>query len=290
MFDYIFTVRPSTVCNMDCTYCLGVDDIAANRKFTTFDIDAIKWHSEQFPNNLFSFCGDGETMLHPQFADIIIELSQITKVTWVSNGTQFNTKKFDRILTEANLENIYGIVISAHFGQTDMNSYLVNLDSTIDKLRDLRIRFGITAVVSNENIDDIVSQASNIRKYEIKLESVVDYPKAGTVVNTALSNRTRNLLRLNNLRIANDANPVITYPVIGKPCPNGSRIFEVLSDGNIIDCSYDINRTIIGNINIKEPIKALQHRLCKFDCTYCCDMVRGGHNFNHVGFHMSFRK
>lgn len=290
MFDYIFAFRPSTVCNMNCKYCLGVDSIAANRPFTTFDIDAIKWHSDQFPNNVFSFCGDGETMLHPQFADIIIELSKITKVTWITNGTQFNTTKFNRILTEANLDNIYGIVVSAHFGQTDMNTYLDNLDPIISKLQDLRIHLDITAVVSNDNIGDILSQTTNIQKYRIKLQSVVDYTKSGTIVNTTLTNRTRNLLRLNNLRMTNDANPVLTYPVKGKPCPNGSKIFEVLTNGSIVDCSYDTNQNVIGNINTKETIKAIQHRLCNFDCSYCCDMVRGGYIFNHGGFITSFRK
>lgn len=283
MFDYIFAVRPSTVCNMHCAYCYRHDAIEANYKSNKFDIDAMLWHSEHFPNNVFNFCGYGETMMHPQFGDIIVSLSQLTHVDWVTNGTCFDTKQFNHILSDANHSNINAIVISVHFGQiSDEDIYFSNLERHISCIRQLGIPVHITAIATDDNINHIIRNKSIIEKFRIILKSTFDrYTLNKDIVTGGLSTRSINLLRLNRMRIIPDAHPVVKFPYIGKRCPNGYRIFEVMHDGNIYDCSFDENRVEIGNINIKHPITRLTtERTCKSNCTTCIPMLRGGYLFN----------
>lgn len=60
MFDFSFAMRPSTICNMQCSYCYRKDYLVGNKQ-SHYDIDSMLWHSFSHPNNLFNFCGLGES-------------------------------------------------------------------------------------------------------------------------------------------------------------------------------------------------------------------------------------
>lgn len=283
MFDYIFTCRPSTVCNMNCSYCYRHDDVHTKYKTEKFDIDSMLWHSSQFKNNVFNFCGYGETMMHPQFSDMITELSQVTHVDWVTNGTVFGTKSFDRILTEAKLDNINAIVVSVHFGEIgNYEKYFSELEPHINVIRSAGIPVHLTSIATDKNIDEIIANRNLVINYGIKLKPTFErYTFDSTVVDGTTSYNVMNKLRFNGLELSPDEDPVVQYPYIGKRCPNGYRIFEILHDGVIYDCSFDENRKIIGNINIQTPINQLTtDRICKTECTTCVPMLRGGYLFN----------
>lgn len=283
MFDYIFACRPSTICNMNCSYCYRHDDISDHHKTNEFDIDSMLWHSEQFPNNVFNFCGYGETMMHPQFAEIINSLTQVTHVNWVTNGTMLNKKVFDDIREHSNFNNITEITISVHFGHIpDYDKYFTAMNDALEFLLSKNVYINMTAVVTDDNVNEIVTHKHYVDRYKILLKPEFEYYKLnGDVKYNPVSNKIRNAFRFNGLKLEQDAQPVVTYPYFGKRCPNGYRTFEVMHDGVIYDCSFDENRVEIGNINIKTPIKQLDSsRTCKTKCETCVPMLRGGYLFN----------
>lgn len=275
-FDNIFALRPSTVCNYNCSYCYRKDDINAHNNQIEFDIDSMIWHSRQKPNNLFNFCGYGETMIHPQFADMIIALSSVTHVNWITNGTMFESRAFDRIISEANHTNITDVVISIHFGQIrDFNEYYSNLKAGMFELRDCGIRTHLTTILTDDNVDEVLYYMKHF--YDLVIHHPFPiYTQDGKLIHHSYSEKTLEKLKVADVtpKVEYDVN---TYPHQGKFCPNGYRIFEVLHDGNIFDCSLDENRIKIGNINIQEPIKTLNSaRLCKSSCDSCIPMLNDG--------------
>lgn len=277
-FDFIFALRPSTVCNMRCSYCYRVDHLNQHHKFIKYDIDSMIWHSEQRPNNLFNFCGLGETMLHPQFNDMIIELSNVTNVNWVTNGTCFESDAFEEILRFANHKNIMDVIVSVHFGQIkDFNEYVNSNIKTFIHLSQLNIKVHFTTILTDENIDLVIEHRHMFPNLVIKRPFIV-YVQNGIPIYHEYRKETLDKLEQIGLNPGRDYGG-ISIPYYGKSCPNGARIAEIMHDGKIFDCSFDENRILIGDINIKEPIRTLPlPRLCKAHCIDCIPVVRDGYD------------
>lgn len=277
-FDYLFSLRPSTVCNYRCSYCFRHDEIELHDKKNEFDIDSMVWHSGQRPNNLFNFCGYGETMMHPQFSDMIIALTSVTHINWVTNGTMFESRAFERILSEANHKNITDVVVSLHFGQIrDFSEYFSSLRSAMFELRDCGIRTHMTTMLTDDNVDSVLYY----RRYFDNL--VIRHPFPRYTQNKVTVYHSYSDATMEKLKKANVV-PVVEYDIIPAPynglkCLNGHRIFEVMHDGSIFDCSLDENRIKIGNINVKVAISALDgNRICKSSCSECDPMLMDGYH------------
>ena len=273
MYDYLFCFRPSTICNMSCSYCYRHDNLLDTQPQSTFDIDSIIYHAKSLSNNLFNFCGYGETMIHPQFADIIIELSKVTKVNWITNGTLFTGNAFKKIINNANIDNIKDIVISVHISEIkNMEKYIIDYYDATDILNSVNIKYHTTTVVTDDNIDTIIQYKDFFPNLVVKIPFQRTIQN-NTITYNKLSSNTIGKLVVNNLLFINDVNTIPPYT--GKYCPNGSRIFEVHSNGDIYDCYYDANRIIIGNINIQIPITKLpNNRLCKCNSMHCIPALR----------------
>lgn len=274
-FDYIFYIRPSMKCNFRCDYCTR-DIHPLDPHNHDFDISSILWHAQLHPNALFSFCGHGETMMHPQFADMIIEISKVSTVDFITNGTCFG-ESFDKIMLNANLMNINSVGISYHADQVhDVAKY-----STI--IRNIRMKLGrcgihtyITAIATDYNYKSLIYGS----RYFSDL--VVSYPteefiRDGNVVCYAVSDETKMMLMRAGIRPLSHIQPKESF--IGTVCPNGSMIFEVGETGIIYDCSFDENRKIIGNINMKiEILKLPIDRICASTSRQCSECLRYSSN------------
>lgn len=275
-FDYLFAVRPATICNFNCSYCYRQDFLNGASQ-TKFNIDSMLWHSEQKQNNIFNFCGYGETMMHPQFADMIIQLSKITTVNWITNGTMFKHAGFKNILKLANHKNIMDVIISIHVDQiTDPSAFSMDILSTQHELNIRGVRSHLTAIATNENINDIIMFKNYF--YALIVKPPFDiYAQNGKIIKYTYTEDTLIKLKLNDITITKDwlHGDMYQIPYTGKPCTNGSSIFEVMHDGSIYDCSFDENKIIIGNINTKEHIQELpKPRLCKSSCITCVPALR----------------
>lgn len=283
-FSYVFSVRPSTTCNMHCSYCYRADELAGNIEQFTFDVDAMCWHALERPGSLFNFCGYGETMLHPQFHEMVIALSQVAHVNWVTNGTVFRGKGFAAILERARHHQIHNVVISVHFEQLAKRiaTFARDVLYAVDALSERRVQTHLTTIVTDDNIDAIVALKDQIPIPIGYKTTFPEYFQAGQTRTWGYSARTRQLLERHGIRPDQD----FRYdpgPRLGKPCPNGTRIFEVMHDGVIYDCNYDPAKVPIGNINIASPIRALPSpRLCRVKCPECIPMVRDGFSLLHV--------
>ena len=277
-YNYVFAVRPSTVCNFKCEYCYRVDDTSAHYKQCEFDIDSMIWHSGQLQSNIFNFCGYGETMLHPQFADMVIALSSVTNINWVTNGTLLNGSDFDRILSDANHKNIRDVIISIHFGQIrDFSEFYPMIKGAVYDLGQCGIITHLTTILTDSNVDEVLYFRRYFPNLVIK-QAFPTYVQNGKMIYTSYSEDTKKKLD------AAGVSPGLDFfgmqpPYIGKVCPNGSRVIEVMHDGKIYDCSYDTNRIQIGNINIKEQIMKLPYpRICKENCNKCIPVLRDGYS------------
>lgn len=276
-FDCLFALRPSVVCNYDCSYCYRQDFLDGVNKQTRFDIDSMLWHSMQRLNNLFNFCGYGETMMHPQFGDMIIELSKITNVNWVTNGTMFGNGAFKNILSYADHKNILDVVISVHVDQIkDPFKYAIEIRRVKHELDIRGIRYHLTSIITNENIDKVIMFRRYLPEIIIKHPFEI-YSQGGKIIKYGYTEQSQKKMASVGIVPEKDwiygdmGNP----PYTGRLCTNGVSILEVMHDGMIYDCSFDENRVVIGDINKKEPIKSLsQPRLCKSSCTTCIPMLR----------------
>lgn len=278
-FKYLFAVRPSVNCNYNCNYCYRHDDIHNAYTQSTFNIDSMLWHASNYENNLFNFCGYGETMMHPQFGDMIVKLSEVTSVNWITNGTMFNSKHFINILNNANHKNIMEVVVSIHADQIkDIINYNKLVRWSQGQLAMRGIRCHMTAILSNDNIDNIIE----IKKYfpDMIIKHPFDvYINNGIIISYKYSDKSNEKMQLHNIQPIKDWMDNIQIPYIGNVCPNGVNIFEILHNGVIYDCSYDENRRVIGNINDKILINSLSNeRICKSNCNACVPMLRNSYN------------
>lgn len=277
MFDYLFCLRPSVICNMHCSYCYRESNLHEHLNHKPFNIDSMIWHSNNYPNNMFNFCGYGETMMHPQFDDIIIELSKVTKVNWVTNGTMFTSSKFKNIIKNANLSNIYDIIVSVHLNEIyDMESYIINYYNAVDILHNNGIKIHATTIINDANIDTFIAYKDFFPSITVKLEWA-EYTQGKKLIKSNVSNNT--LSKLYNNLIFPEQDQSYIYEYIGKYCTCGDKIFEVHYDGTIYDCYYDVDKQIIGNINIQSKIKEMQApRLCKTHHPHCIPTLRNEFN------------
>ena len=219
-------------------------------------------------------------MMHPQFGDMIVELSKITTVNWVTNGSMFSGSEFLKIIKHANHQNIMDVVISVHADQIkNPVTYSLAIRKARHELGVRGIKTHVTAIVTNENVDHVI----NIRKYLPDL--IIKHPfeiyvHNGETVNYSYS--PESVIKMNVHQIFPDKDwthgDMFEIPYTGKPCPNGTSVFEVMHDGLIYDCSFDESRTIIGDINKKEPIAVLPRtRCCKSQCTTCIPILRNAY-------------
>lgn len=273
-FSYLFSVRPAVVCNFSCDYCYRQDFMHEHQH--RFNIESMLWHAEQYPDNIFNFCGYGETMIHPQFSEMIIELSKVTTVNWVTNGTQFNSQ-FDSILKYAKHENIMDVFISVHAQQIkNISAYSIQLRRVRRELGMRGVKTHITTILTDSNVDAVLYTRRYLPDMIIKHPFDI-YSVGGSVITHAYSEATTAKLNASNIVPGTDwiYGDQLHPPFIGKPCMNGSKIFEVMHDGLIYDCSFDSNRVVIGDINVKEPIRSLGcGRLCKSICETCIPTLR----------------
>ncbi len=282
-FSYVFSVRPSTSCNLHCSYCYRADELVADLAQRPFDVDAMVWHALQRPGSLFNFCGYGETMLHPQFHEMIIALSQVTYVNWVTNGTVFRGKGFDAILARARHHHIHSVVISLHFEQLAkrIDTFARDVRYAVQALSERRVQTHLTTIVTDDNIDAVIALKDRIGLPIGYKTTFPQFFQAGETRTWGYSARTTRLLEDHGIEPDQDFrhDPL---PFLGKPCPNGARVFEVMHDGEIYDCAYDPARASIGNINVLSPIRALRApRLCRVACPECIPMVRDGFSLLH---------
>lgn len=244
-----------------------------------FNIDSMLWHADRYEDNIFNFCGYGETMIHPQFSDMIIELSKVTTVNWVTNGTQFNSK-FDDILKYANHKNIMDVVISVHVQQIkNLATYAIELRRVRHELRIRGVRTYATTILTDSNVDDILAARRYIPNLIIKHPFDI-YRVGGSVVTHSYNDVTVAKLKAN--RVVPGADWIygdqLHPPYIGKSCMNGSKIYEVMHDGLIYDCAFDADRVVIGDINVTEPIRSLGcDRMCKSNCETCIPILRNAY-------------
>lgn len=273
-FANLFAIRPAVVCNFTCDYCYRRDYMGVHQH--RFDIDSMLWHADRMDDNLFNFCGYGETMIHPQFSDMIIELSKITTVNWVTNGTQFNSK-FDDILKFANHTNIMDVVISVHVSQIrNMTEYSMQLRRIRHELGVRGVKTHVTTILTDANVDDVLYARRYIPDMVIKHPFDI-YSVGGSIITHSYADSTILKLKSNRIEPGSDwiYGDQLHPPYIGKPCMNGSKIFEVMHDGLIYDCSFDSDRVVIGDINAKEPIRSIRgSRVCKSTCDTCIPILR----------------
>lgn len=262
MFDYIFSIRPSTICNYTCSYCYRHDYINVF-KSSEFNVDSMIWHAQRHENSLFNFCGFGETTLHPQFTEMTSKLSHVTKINWITNGTKMDV--FFKHINLYNIKNIHDITISIHVDQIkNMTEYAQYIRTMHRLLLNEKIKHTFTIIVSKEN----VSLVKQFIKYfnEVVLINPYPFTKNNTLIVPELSNIQEHYWQPN----------VSSLPVFGKSCENGYRIFEVFHDGNIYDCWYD-TKQLIGNINITTEIQKKQ-RICSSTCSMCPPMLKNEYN------------
>lgn len=218
--------------------------------------------------------------MHPQFSDMIIELSKVTTVNWVTNGTMFGHKGFADILKLANHKNIMDVVISVHVDQiTDPSNYALMIRRVKSDLAQRGIKTHLTSIVTNDNVDKIILFRRYFNDLIIKHPFEI-YVQHGKIINYEYTDDVRRKMELAKIVPTKDwtTGDMFAVPYTGKSCTNGLSIFEVMHDGIIYDCSFDENRIEIGDINKKEPIRSLQSpRLCKSSCTTCIPMLRNSY-------------
>ena len=146
MFDYIFSIRPSTICNYTCSYCYRHDYINVF-KSSEFNVDSMIWHAQRHENSLFNFCGFGETTLHPQFTEMTSKLSHVTKINWITNGTKMDV--FFKHINLYNIKNIHDITISIHVDQIKNMTEYAKYIRTMHRL------------LLNEKIKTLIMQQAN---------------------------------------------------------------------------------------------------------------------------------
>ena len=275
MFDYVFALRPSTKCNFKCSYCISHDDLHKNYVDSTYDIDSIIWHVSQYPNNIVNICGYGETMLHHQFDELVIELSKVTKVNWITNGTMFNTSKFNNILKYANHKNIHDVIISVHLAQIhNLDTYIPSYYDAEQKLKDVGITVHTTSVATEYTVDLIIAYKEFFPNLCVSPQFTRRICNNEIIV-TPQNNTVLTKLLENNVNIV--FNTLNEPPYAGTPCLSGYKVFEVMHDGNIYDCLFNTDKILLGNINIKKPLIVLTPpRLCNSLSMICIDMALNG--------------
>lgn len=276
-FTHLFALRPSVVCNFSCKYCYRQDFMGERQHL--FDIDAMLWHATTVDNNLFNFCGYGETMIHPQFSDMIIELSKVTHVCWVTNGTQFGCK-FDNILRQAKHSNILNVIISVHPTEIkNLPQYSLRLRRVRHDLANCGIESHVTSILTDANVDQVLYARRYIPDLVIKHPFDI-YSVGGSIISHSYNDATLRKLVHNGIEPKSDGiygNQLIP-PYTGKTCLNGHQIFEVMHDGLIYDCSFDNSRVVIGDINRKIAINNIASgRVCRSDCVTCIPILRNAY-------------
>jgi MoaA/NifB/PqqE/SkfB family radical SAM enzyme len=279
-YSHIFAVRPATRCNLACSYCYRSDDLEQRNPRRSFDVGAMVWHANERPGSLFNFCGYGETMLHPQFAEMVIALSRVAAVNWVTNGTLFGGPAFAAILADARHEHLHDVVISIHFGELGdgIEAYAAGVGAAVRALAARGVTVHLTAIVTDDNIDAIIAERHCFDDPITFKTTFPHYVQHGLVRYQGYTPRTRELLEEYDLRPIRDFRDD-RMPYLGRACPNGVRIFEVMHDGLIYSCDHEADKTVIGDINRRQPIRALpEPRACRARCPSCSPMLRDGYS------------
>jgi hypothetical protein len=164
-------------------------------------------------------------MLHPQFDDIIIELSKYTHVEWITNGTMLDSSKMKRIITESNTKNIHQIIVSIHVTEIDKNQ-LLKIINQVTKLRIDGLTVHMNALVTKDTINHLIQYKNIFNHYGVKVQSPYPVQKLNDAyVHHDDNSQIRNLCRLNNIKIDEFFVNRVSYPYKGNICPHGRNIF-----------------------------------------------------------------
>ena len=162
---------PVNVCNFRCGYCyLGQHPHPYEGGIIPF-IRTSKYISEYFSIKkmggpcYFNFCGNGETLLHPEIIELVIRLiKEGHYCDIITNGTL--SKKFDEIVS--NIEPEFGahllIKFSFHYIELKRKGLLEKFVDNVNKMRDN----GISYSVEITPYDDLIPYIDEIKNFSIK--------------------------------------------------------------------------------------------------------------------------
>ena len=162
---FIDIYLPITVCNLKCSYCYiaqqNLFNIPPQRlKYSPTQIGEAFSRERLGGRCCFNICGGGETMLSPDFVDVVrVLLEQGHFVMVVTNGTVF--KKFDELLTILPKEFLERLMFKFSFQYLE----LLRLDmlnkffDNVQKIKNSPASFSLELGASDDfvkYIDDII--------------------------------------------------------------------------------------------------------------------------------------
>ncbi len=250
-------------CNLKCTYC---PRHYVNELIGYMNIDLFKKiidEAEPFPETIFVLHRRGESMLHPNFNDMLNYIAgKFKDVQMATNATVLNPDKFAAIVNGLDFLS-FSIDVPERFNETRLPAKYHKIEAKILKFleyNDGRVRTQVSMVKTPETTEEMCQEFIDI--WEHKVDRVRIYEEHST---------DGNFGSLVNPRKER------------KPCVMPIYEMLVYDNGIIARCNHDWDSDGMGNANINtlkeiwhsEKYKNLreEHRLQKLTDPVCskCD-------------------
>lgn len=238
--DFVITLK----CNYRCPYCdqgTNKDNyISASDEVVDAFIDYLKTTPKKYRIHIVG----GEPTIHPRFMDVIEGIIKYGHTFEIGSNFSLPLKFWKKVVDSAG-ENLTIVQVSYHPTQIKDKKAFCDKVIEFSKMKNPKTRFFISAVLNEENYDEIVHFQQLTEGHNIELELQHERDLKGNFVqyNDKLSKFLENNTHIDGMDLLKENN------LYGTICTTGINFFSIGPDGNIIRCYGDQSRlTSLGNI------------------------------------------